>query len=68
MKKITITHHPFKMALDIDDEWLSAIGVEESDIDKLIEAWDSSIKKMSILFYSLKAQRDASEAMKEDNQ
>lgn len=56
------------MALDIDDEWLSAIGVEESDIDEMIEDWDSTIKKVSILLYSLKAQRDASEAMKEDNQ
>ncbi len=64
MKTYTITQHPIKLTIKLDDEWLRSIGVDADDMDELAQEWESQLKEATLPLHALKAQMDASEKMK----
>lgn len=64
MKKYVIAQHPIKLTVELDDEWMRTVGIEDSDMDGMINEWEGTIKDVSMALYNIKMQKEASEAMK----
>ncbi|MDE6234282.1 MAG: hypothetical protein K2M56_00845 [Muribaculaceae bacterium] len=67
MKKYVIAQHPIKLTVELDDEWMHTVGIEDSDMDGMINEWEGTIKDVSMALYNIKMQKEASEAMKGDD-
>ena len=64
MKKYVIAQHPIKLTVELEDEWMHTVGIEDSNMDEMIEEWSGTIKDVSMTLYNIKMQKEASEAMK----
>ena len=65
MKTYTITQHPIKLTVELDDEWRRSIGVDTDDMDDMAGDWENQLKKATLPLHAIKAQIDASEKMKQ---
>lgn len=66
MKTYTITQHPIKLTLELDDEWLHGAGVKDQDMDDMAAEWEENIQQVSRTLYAVKAQIEASEKMEKE--
>lgn len=63
MKQYTITQYPFKATLELDDEFLSRLGMGEPEMQEIADGLDDLLKKIAVILHALAAQQDASENM-----
>ena len=64
MKTFEIKEHPFKVTLEVDDDFLKGIEeVSDKDMEDMVEAARESLHDVAVELYRLKAQKEASEKM-----
>lgn len=66
MKTYTITQHPIKLTLELDDEWLHGAGVKDQDMDDMAAEWEENTQQVSRTLYAIRAQIEASEKMEKE--
>ena len=63
MKKYEITQHPFKLAVEFDDEWLATLDMGEAEMQEIIDELSKQFKRIAVVLHASAEQKKASEGM-----